>query len=417
MVSSHIVSSHEALHGNRTTNFIRIRYQDIWKLLLANPLGTPADLVNTIFDLELSTAKSPKPKPGDKSTKYYIRTYAIEVSQFRSILERMVEDGYGSYDQVSVWLKNTDEMEPTSTITVRYCGKSTNRPWDRHYNDVMSSAESSFIVRFLRMVSKRCPDVLAEATVQIVTRISTTFKRLAQDIDITEQVLIVLFGDGILNIETGGDSSMKITGDDHTAFTNLGNVNLVKLLRDELRPCPPLMRQAVEQYAGAVRKYVDANESTTNSNKFQFTDETERIITQQGTPKVLPGTSAAVMVTLGSDIGELYENKASPFFAGASKASRAVSDCYNYFALWEQDASKTMGQDVDHNLVKSLALDELMPFANLFGWFKKDPKDYPAARILLYQYLTAVKPMVVLAFGELVSDNTSFLPCILLTDF
>jgi hypothetical protein len=369
-------------------------------MLLESPLKVPADLINTLLALQPSTPDSPKPKPSDNSTKYYIRTYVIQVAHFRTILAELVDDGYGSFDQVPYWLKITDDMDIKSKITLRYCGQTKNRPWDRHVADVSSSAESSFIVRFFRLLAKTCPNVLSNTTVQTVTRVSTAFKLLAKDLDLQEQVLIALFGDGTLNIEAGGNASMNVTGDDHAAFTQLRSKNLVKLLQEGLQPCSVTLRDAVHQYASAVRKYVRANPSTTDGTRYEFTGQTENTIALQGTPSVLSGN--AVMITLGSDIGELQANQASAFFEGASRASVAVSDCYNYFALWEQEDG--LGQAVDNNLAKSLAHKGMLPFVNLFPWFTKNEKDYPAARKLLGQYLATVQPMVVLTFGELVSE-------------
>jgi hypothetical protein len=262
----------------------------------------------------------------------------------------MYDDGYASYDQVLRWLQITDGLQPMSTVTVRYAGQtSKQRPWDRHLKGVSSDDESSFIVRFLRSLASYCPNVLSSATVQTLVRVSTNVKLLGMDIDLQEMALIVLLGDGALNFEAGGKSSMNVTADDHAAFAKLGvgsttipargepeeTTEFVQLLRNELLTCPTTMRKAVKKYGRNVRQYVNADESTT-TEKHLFTDQTQRVMVKQAIPKVLPGKLTAALLILGSDIGELQDNQTTAFFEGASRASNAALECFTRLALWEK---------------------------------------------------------------------------------
>jgi hypothetical protein len=330
---------------------------------------------------------------------FYIRTYTIQVGQLKRVLQNMVDDGYGSGDKIPLWLQITDDMEPKSYVTLRYCGQTKNRPWDRHVADIYATATTGFLARFFRTVGKWCPDVLSHATVETVVRANVDFRQPAKSTDLREQVLIALFGDGTLNVEAGGKDSMNVTNEDHVAFLALGSTNLLDALEKKTAPPSQTIYDGVYSYAKAVRQYVTANPSTTSDGKYVFSRETEDIIAQQAIPTVLPDSSA-VMVALGSDIGELQENQATPFFEGSSRAAGAVVDCYNHFGLWEQD----FDQKFDSNLTKKLARKNHLPFVDLFPWFSKEEKDYPAARKLLTRYMAEVQPLIVLCYGELVSQ-------------
>jgi hypothetical protein len=333
---------------------------------------------------------------------FYIRTYTIQVGQLKRVLQNMIDDGFGSNDRLPIWLQVTDDMDAMSYVTLRYCGQTKNRPWDRHVADIYATTTAGFLAGFFRTVAKWCPEVLTHAKVDTVVRANADFKQTAKSIDLLEQILIVLFGDGALNVEAGGRDSMNVTEENQVTFLALGSTNLVNSLRKHTYPPSQTIRNGVTDYARAVRQYVDANSSTTSDNKYIFNDETEDIIARQAVPSVIAGSSA-VMVTLGSDIGELQENCAAPFFEGGSRASGAVVDCYDHFSLWEQG----FGNALDRNLTKNLARANLLPFITLFPWFTKEAKDFLVARKLLTRYMAEVQPLIVLCYGELVTPAHS----------
>jgi hypothetical protein len=66
-----------------------------------------------------------------------------------------------------------------------------------------------------------------------------------------------------------------------------------------------------------------------------FTDNVENMLFRQAVPSVLSDQSA-VMVTVGSDIGELHENHEDEFFEAGGRAADAATACYNYFAQRER---------------------------------------------------------------------------------
>ena len=317
-----------------------------------------------------------------------------------TILEGLVDDGFGSIEQVTRWLEQLENLPLLSYVVVRYCGKPQGPAWTRHSADIYSSTSTRFIVRFFRRIGSLCPNVLAQAIVQTVVPITTTFKLSTKEADLQDSVLIALFGDSTLNLEAGGgQGSITLTEADHSAFISLGPTESVHsrtagkgLLLTALRPQPDT-NKAVAEYAAAVRAYVDEHPDSTKG-RYEYTDQTQETVVKQATTSMLPEASA--LVTIGSDFGEVEDNRIVPFFEGSSRSAVAIQDCFNQFAQWEQQ----LGARLIPNAVKQLARNHVLPFADLFAWFKKSPDDYPAARKLLNKYLTAVKPLVILTLGE-----------------
>ena len=161
-----------------------------------------------------------------------------------TILEGLVDDGFGSIEQVTRWLELLQVLPLLSYVVVRYCGKTQGPLWSRHSADIYSSTSTRFIVRFFRRIWSLCPNVLAQAIVQTVVPITTFFKLSTKEADLHESVLTALFGDGTLNMEAGGGQGIIIlTEADHSAFLSLGPTKLVHsrtagkgLLLTALRP-------------------------------------------------------------------------------------------------------------------------------------------------------------------------------------
>jgi hypothetical protein len=249
----------------------------------------------------------------------------------------------------------------------------------------------------VKTLGQLCSEVLANATVQVVVGASTELPLPAMLLNLYEQALIALFGDGSLNLQAGGKDTMTFNDEDQAAFVSL-RTDTVNLLQQYTQPCPSTMVAGITRYASDVRAYVEANPSTRGGKGRLFTDNTEEMIRRQGTPSIL-SSSSAVLVTLGSDIGELHENQEESFFEAGGRAADAAIACYNRFCMWELG----FGHFLDEDATKRLVLGNYLPFADTFPWFAKDEKDYPAARALLSQYLGEVRPIAVLTYGDLVS--------------
>lgn len=202
--------------------------EPIWRLLLEDPLSLPTCLVDALLNLEPSTPNSKT--PGHNATVFYIRSFTIKISNLRQVLRQLLEDGYDLMGRVYLWLQRLDDKDDNTYITLRYCGQTKNRPWDRHVSDIYSSSLSGFFGRFLRMLGQHCHEVLTDALVQVVVGASTTLPLPTAQLNLYEQVLITLFGDGVLNLQSGGKDDMTFSDEDQTAFVSLQSdtVNLLQ---------------------------------------------------------------------------------------------------------------------------------------------------------------------------------------------
>jgi hypothetical protein len=110
-----------------------------------------------------------------------------------------------------------EDTDDSAYVTLRYCGLTKSRPWDRH-------------------------------------------------------VLIALFRDGVLNLQGGGKDVMTFTNEDQTAFPRLGP-DTVELLEQHTQQCSQVMQDSIVQYIKDVRTYIDVNPTTRGTKKHIFMDK------------------------------------------------------------------------------------------------------------------------------------------------
>jgi hypothetical protein len=365
-------------------------------------------LTGTLLDLAPSTPDSAQPVKN--SVSFYIRSFSMQISDLRYVLDDMMQAGHELGGRVFGWLERLEYLDNHAYVTLRYCGQTKNRPWDRHVSDIYSTSLSGFLPRFFKTVALYCPEVLSKASVQVVRLAGLEVKLHPAHVNLREQVLIALFGDGVLNAQAGGKDVSKFTEEDRTAFLSLES-DTTNLLEAHTQKCPPAMQASIGQYIAQIQSYVETNPSTRGGVKYAFNDQIKNMLSQQAMPVVLSKSyQCAVMVTIGSDIGELHENHQARFFEAGGRAADAAASCYNHFVHWELG----FGYSYDHTRTKSLVEAQFLPFVNTFPWFKKDELDYPAARDLLAQYLSHTRPLIVLTYGELVSFWSAYVE--LLTD-
>ncbi|KAF3034096.1 hypothetical protein E8E11_001926 [Didymella keratinophila] len=322
------------------------------------------------------------PEPAKKAPEvqnFYIRTFTIKVKDLRRVLNELASDGY-DVEQINTWLADTEDLPLYSKVHLRYCGQTKNTPWSRHGADIYSSDETKFLTRFFRRVAKVDPQVLGNATVHSVVGLTSPLLSKLPDkyADLAEMALIALFGSGTLNLEAGGKDTMVLTEVDHSTFLALGPTNLASQLEVELEDAPEKVQNRVRKYIKKVREYVDQNDSTTGDH--EFNESTEMTLLKQAMPATLRSREGiAALVTVASDFGELESNRLMPFYTDLT------------------------GHDTkfDSKFTRKLADLHRLPFVDLFAWFTKDPRDYSAAWELLHQYLSNVKPLIVLALGEM----------------
>jgi hypothetical protein len=168
----------------------------------------------------------------------------------------MLHDGYDMSEHIFVWLEGIFGMSDDSYMTLRYCGKSNNRPWDRHDSDVYFTSLRSFLGQFLKILGLICPYVLETARVHVVVYASPISGAPIDPNmrDLNEQVLVALFGEGILNSEAGGDDTAALAQEDLDLFDKLQTRKISALV--STRSCSLATQQDLQKYARDVHAYV-----------------------------------------------------------------------------------------------------------------------------------------------------------------
>jgi hypothetical protein len=294
-----------------------------------------------------------------------------------------------------------ERIEPLSDITyvtLRYCGQTSGRPWERHWPDLYKSSLKTWLAQFHKTVGMMCPGVLTSVTVHTVTGAQLIIPLAAETLDLREQALIALFGDNVLNTEFGGKNIIVLTEEDHSAFNAL-RTDFVSLSKKLLNPSNNGLSR-IEQYSKAVQAYASKTPTTTTGDgkvKHSFTNETAEMIATQGTFRVL-SDGAAFMVTFGSDIGDTHEEDDNSFFEAGGRSADIVCYIYNHFAHWEAGVLTSFNDGI----TKLLAKAGCLPFADVFPWVVKHRNDYKKAGQLLAKYMRCINPYVVLTYGNLV---------------
>jgi hypothetical protein len=362
--------------------------------MLEDPLFFTPEMLETLIALDEWTADTPNPPT--KSNLLYIRTLQVPAALLLQVLDKICDDGFGTHDRIHYWQKRIiEELENNIVYTLRYCGQTTGNPWERHRGDMYGQLQT-FFGRFLKELGQTEQGVEVLSCVKIHT-LSSTFQQVPADTaDLREQILIALFGDGALNMQAGGKDIVTLFREDRDNFDRL-KTQTTQLLMTETRECAQEEGDALKEYAYAIHKYVGKNLSTTGSG--HFTDQTEAMILRQATPSFLVNGSA-VMVTIGSDLGEDYDSAEDTFWNAGGRSADAVTRIYNFFSSWE---GPTALESVNDSTTKSLAGNGHLPFVDMFPWFTKDDKDCLKASELLRRYMNIAKPMIVLPYGERVS--------------
>lgn len=366
-------------------------------------------MLQEMLSLEQSTADSPDPPKN--ANMFYIRTFMMRVRDIRSVFQAMLHDGYDNNPRIFAWMERIEshDVSDNQYLTLRYCGQSRNKPWDRHVSDIYSKSLKTFLAQFLKTLSMICPDVLSSSSIHTVIMATSTVPLGADILDIREQVLISLFGDSVLNTEVGGKDVIVLTEDDQTLFDALRTNTVADLKRT--KPCSSRTLDQLRVYAKEVCHYANENSSTTlGKSSRRMTARTEQMLIDQGTPTCLRDGSA-VMVTLGSNLGDDHDDEEESFFKAGGRSADAVSLVYNHFGHWE---AGTMRQSYDHGMTHSLAKLHHLPFADVFPWFTKHRDDYKAASQFTCAYMKAVRPMVVSSYGSMVSFPCCIHSCQLL---
>lgn len=111
---------------------------------------------------------------------------------------------------------------------------------------------------------------------------------------------------------------------------------------------------------------------------------------EQTTPRAIKGW--LLVVVLDSDIS--HERGLSHI--RDLRAAENVMMWYNYFSIPE----RPFGALLDEDYTIRLSREHYFPMIDLFLWFKKDSADYVSAVQLVQQYLEAVRPLIIVPYGQ-----------------
>jgi hypothetical protein len=105
---------------------LRLDQQNEWRLLLEDPLAVPPSMLASMMTLKPSTPESEE-LPQNTNV-IYIRTFMLQVSDLRRVLQGLLHDGHDNNTRIFVWLERIDGESDNSYFTLRYLGMSKNRP-------------------------------------------------------------------------------------------------------------------------------------------------------------------------------------------------------------------------------------------------------------------------------------------------
>ena len=386
---------------------LSVEHIDNWKLLLQDPLAVSTDALSKILTLERITSASPKPPKGFKGAFFYIREFTMTAGELSEVLTRLLyeNDNVSDYKGVFAWLERLQNEPADTYFTLRYCGQTKKSPWIRHLQDVKKKSNHSCFGKFLQIVRELYPPVLEEAVIYSVSGACTEVPLSTDILDQREQVLIALFGHGLLNTESGGKITVLLNDTDKQLFLTLKTNAVARLANTNL--CFPTTLKNITAYAKEVRQYV-ANHPTTTKTKGRqephvYSDQMEALVVKQGIPRVLSDGSA-ILVTLGSDMGALFGVPRKPFFESDYVSAVSMNMIINQLGHWEQP----FGSTFNDQLTKQLAGAGKLPFADLFPWPVKHDDDFEQAGRLTVQYMEAVRPMLIMTYGRLVCWRSLF---------
>lgn len=338
-----------------------------------------------------------------KSTVFYIRSFEFTAEEFGEVLGSVLGESYSMNDRIFPWLEQIEELEkqkkrPEETIwTVRYCGKTNKGPWTRHKQDLTQSTKAkSWFLTFLETTRRDHPEIALEPTIDMVALATAAEEFDPTVLNLREQILIALCGDGVLNMQVGGEDILtRFTQRDEEVFLHLHTKT--RSLMNDLDDCPDKMARGLDIYIQNVRQYVNDNPASTGTDRREFTPALEACLLRQATPTVL-SIGCALFTTMATDIGQ-DDHDDSEFYHSGRRSAEVVNACFDQIEHWE----KPDGSPFKRGATKAMSNDGYLPFVDLFPWFRKDDHDFGNAGQLLLSYLNATSPLIVLTYGQLPS--------------
>ena len=377
------------------------KLSSVWQDFLSDPLSCPEAEVRLIFSLQ---AVNKNTAYDDETTTYYLRTLAFSREELMDVLQEMLDEGYDYMDRLYSWLALLQHFDENATAFVRYAGQTTGSPLKRFSRDFHTSA-SSFGRQLMHVTADLYPEIVNNIVIQEFPRANITFLSDQRIKDFREQVLIALFGEGTLNVESGGvDFTWQPTEDDRDLFQQL-KTDTVHRLRHFTIPCSDAKSAELRDWATRIQEYANSNPQSTGTARVPFSQQAEDAIFEEALCTMTANGMTAAL-TIASDKPQEWAEDPQPYCSYSGQAARVSQTILNHLASFES-ASRI----VDTTLVEQLAREHRLSFTNVYPWTKKDAKDFDWTLKSLRSYIRTANPLVICAYGRLTTGvaNAGFL--------
>jgi hypothetical protein len=362
-----------------------------WRALLQNPMLVSDAMLGTLIQLQEADQQVKELDEGVKEI--YIRSYTLTATQLGRISDIFISQGE-LVPEAKQWKEVVRSVPGNTPCFVRYCGTTSSvTPWQRQQTDVTQKVTPA--ARFPQVMRVYYPAVVTNLTIFVLPRARVTFAIQNAHVDVREQALVALMGKStLLNRQKGGRyPDIRPTMEDAESFGRFGP-KILSLMHDT-DPCSNTTKKALHAYADATQQYANQRSSTTGTSSYSFTNDYKRVMLNQALPATIKNTSYSPMVLLGHDVLVGSFREATPFFETEIFSSHLMNNIVNWLATLEWNKSK-----LTDGFAKKLHARGMLPFVNLYQWFKKSREDLPQAINLLRQYLQATKPLVAMTWGE-----------------
>ncbi|KAK4941893.1 hypothetical protein LTR10_018223 [Elasticomyces elasticus] len=373
-----------------------------WNLLVNCPVFLPNIRLRQMFKMHRSTGRT-EAEPGE--TLFYVRTFAFTLEEFTDLIQAMFEEGFGSHNAPYQLLELLQGLDPVTdagtTIYIRYCGTTTQgSAWERHDRDLrnINQRDTSMRSIFFYFCQRMFPDVM-EAVELDEFPDATLYGELdsyrQHTVDTREQAMIALFGPTtLLNTAKGGLNARFIAHETETTAITTLNTSLLNKLPWYNKPLPDL--NTIRRYSQEVQDYAQSHPATTNTARYPIDDNVKDLIYNAAIPAM--AGNFPIMVTIGSDLTPDAIERLKTWYTGGIASAGLMVDIFDDLARTELGYSH-----LQSSFVADMHQKKQLPFVDLYPWAKKEASDLNKALELLRMYLQAVKPIVVLTLGDLVS--------------
>ncbi|KAK5018907.1 hypothetical protein BJ546DRAFT_1099832 [Cryomyces antarcticus] len=372
------------------------RQLSIYQSLLVWPMTVSTMDLETIMQLELSTASSPPTAIGSHYS--YIRSWTLTSLELKRLIEFMQSEG-NSYAELREWDNNLQMFGIDAGpryFTIRYVGKciGPTRPYDRYEDDILQRT-SGILHEFMHSVEMLLPKVAKAAQVHLIKLATIDWSSATLAADDVERVLIEFFGHStLLNRQRGGNYASYVPSrEDRDIFIGLKTNFYRRLKTAGAMPLDEELWSKVDEHFQDIKIWTETNPDDTGVLLHRFTDGIVKAAVRQATPREQVH-GVTILAMLGKDISlQDYIGRAT-FLESAGRAGTMTRDFVRRLARNEATT---------HNVTwREDCFRPEIPFADLWPCLKHklvvDVIDF------LRRYLSIIRPLIAVAFSREVTS-------------